>query len=109
MQNGQLDDEVEATETSVIRNEDAFDEEEPLSLTPNDIIGGFDHPIDQKDNMEGEMLLKATAEMLIKSTIYPASFDRWKQRLERTINAWPPKIDSLTNLAEMLIYWVRCY
>ena len=100
MQNGQLENE-EGTQDNVVK-----DEEEPLSLTPNDIICGFQYPIDQRNDMASESLLKATAEMLIKSTIYPASFDRWKLKLEHTVKAWPPVGDSLTNLAEMLIHWV---
>ena len=106
MQNGQLDDKKE-TESGAIENEGVFDEEELLALTPHDIINGLDYPcLDMKAEVGGESLLKATAEMLIKSTIYPASFDRWKLRLEHTVKAWPPEINSLANLAEMLIHWV---
>lgn len=105
MQNGRLDDKKE-TESSV--NEGVFDEEELLALTPNDIINEVKYPCDDmKTDVGGESLLKAAAEMLIKSTIYPASFDRWKLRLEHTVKAWAPEINSLTNLAEMLIHWVR--
>ena len=105
MPTGQLDDKQE-TESGVITNEGVFDEEKLLALTPNDIINGVDYPCpDMKTDIGGESLLKATAEMLIKSTINPASFDHWKLRLEQIVKAWPPEIDSLTNLAEMLIHW----
>ena len=103
MQNGQLGEEDEAT--AGINGADLA-EEEPLSLTPKDIISNFDPPISQENDVASESLLKAAAEMLIKSTIYPASFERWKLKLENTVTAWTPTDDSLTNLAEMLIYWV---
>ena len=103
MQNGQLGEEDEATAGV---NGDGLAEEEPLSLTPKDIISSFNPPINQENDVASESLLKAAAEMLIKSTIYPASFERWKLKLENTVTAWTPTDDSLTNLAEMLIYWV---
>ena len=82
-------------------------EEEIPSLKPNDILHGFQHAADQKDDDVGsETLLKVTAEMLIKATLYPASFDRLKLKLENTVKAWPPTDETLTNLAEMLIHWV---
>jgi hypothetical protein len=102
MQNGQLDEDEEGSPGI---NGDGFGEEDPLSLTPKDIISKFEPPVSQENDVASESLLKAAAEMLIKSTIYPASFERWKLKLENTVSAWAPTDDSLTNLAEMLIYW----
>ena len=80
--------------------------EEVPSLKPKDILHGFVSVVNQRDDVESESVLKVTAVVLIKATLYPASFDRQKVRLENTIKAWKPSEDTLLNLAEMLIYWV---
>ena len=109
MQNGQLG--IDEQELPIPRPaptvHDGFDEEEPLSLTPGDIISGFERPVKQTGDVGSESLLKATAEVLIKATMYPGSFDRGKMKLEHTVNAWTPTEGILANLAEMLIHWVN--
>ena len=108
MQNGELEERGTAGSTAGQADADIVREDEALSLKPNDIIHGFRYAVDQTGDVASESLLKAAAEMLIKATIYPASFERWKLKLENTVKAWPPIPDSLSNLAEMLIHWVSC-
>ena len=82
------------------------DDEIP-TLNAVDIIRGFDKVtrLDQ-DDVGSDMLLKAAADMLLKATIYPATFERLRLKLETTVKAWPPSVDVLKNLAEMIIHWV---
>ncbi len=82
-------------------------EEELQVLKVDDILRGFEmvsRP--SRDDDGGEMVLTSSAEMLLKGTMYPASYDRLKKRLQTTIKAWPPSRATLTNLAEMLVHWV---
>ena len=106
MQNGQMSDDIEDPVPSVAPNAKSLNEEEPPSLKPNDIISGCKYPFDQTSDMANESVLKAAADMLIKLTIYPGSFERGKVKLENTVKAWLPTDETLANLAEMLVHWV---
>lgn len=104
MQNGQISDDSEEPIPSVVStNQMVSAEEEPPLLKPNDIISGFKAPFDKTNDTA---ILKAAAEILIKLTIYPGSFERSQMKLENTVKAWPPTDETLANLAEMLIHWV---
>jgi hypothetical protein len=108
MQNGQLEegeDNENPIQSTVPIDDEEFNEEEPLLLTPRDVLSGFKCPVKQDGDVASESLLKATAEVLIKTTMYPGSFERGGMKLEHTVNAWTPTEDTLTNLAEMLIHW----
>ena len=110
MQNGAPDDEEDSHQAAVVppvEKEEDFDEEEHLLLTSKDILAGVEFPVDQTEDMASDPTLKVTADVLIKMTIYPGSFDRGKMTLEHTVKAWLPTKGTLTNLAEMLIHWVR--
>ena len=112
MQNGKLGEEEEEDENPIESappppEVEVFNEDELLLLTPNDILAGVQFPVDLSEDVANESILKAAAEVLIKMTVYPGSFERGKVRLEHTVNAWTPTESTLSNLAEMLIHWVR--
>lgn len=83
-------------------------EEEPPILEPQDIVGRFEKVAEvQAEDQEGhDALLTTTAEMLLKATMYPGSFERLKLNISTTVEKWPPTDATLQNLAEMIIYWV---
>lgn len=81
-----------------------LDEDLPV-LKVEDLLRGFQQVTKLTDD-GGEMLLNSAANMLLKATMYPASYDRLKKRLQTTIHAWPPSQATLANLAEMLVHWV---
>ena len=109
MQNGQLDDEEEdiprGATPPVVECEDD-NEGEPLLLTPEDILLGVNFPVEQQGGGANESILKAAAEVLIKTTLYPGYFDRGATKLENTVKAGLPTDGTLSNLAEMLVHWV---
>ena len=83
------------------------EDEVVTTLKPQDILQGFDKVSMPAKGDEGSpALLRATAEMLIKTTLYPASFERQRLKLETTIRAWPPSEETLNNVAEMIVHWV---
>ena len=110
MQNGQLDDEEEDDQihgvTPPVEDEDG-NEGEPLLLTPKDILSGVKFPVEQSNDVASGSVLKAAAEVLIKTTMYPGSFEWGATKLENSVKSWQPTDDTLSNLAEMLIHWVR--
>ena len=110
MQNGQLDDEEDEDplrSTAPPREDDESNEGEPLLFTPKDILSGVTLPVEQgEEDVSSAPVLKAAAEVLIKTTLYPGSFDRGTTKLENTVNAWLPTEGTLANLAEILIHWV---
>ncbi len=78
-------------------------EEGVALLETVDILNGFErvHP----EDTSGEPLLMASAEMLVKATVYPGSYDRLLLNLDTAIKPKPSEA-SLTNLAEMIVHWV---
>lgn len=83
-------------------------EEEVPVLEPQDIVEGFEkvEKVSAEEQEGYDQLLKATAEMLLKATMYPGSFDRLKLNISTAIQKWPPTASTLTNLGEMIIHWV---
>ena len=71
------------------------------------IVRGFERaaPTDQMDS-GSDPVLKAAAEMLLKVSYYPGSFDELGKNFQATLSSWTPSEDILTNLAEMLVHWV---
>ncbi len=105
MQNGDLPspsgDEFESANFSI------QPEDELPILKVEDILRGFERVAKpSQDDDGGDMLLKSSADMLLKATMYPASYDRLKKRLQTTVKAWPPSEATMANLAEMLVHWV---
>lgn len=81
-------------------------------LTVKDILGYEKASPTGADDASGEPVLKGAAEMLLKVYNYPGSFDEIGKKFQNTISNWVPSKDTLTNLAEMLVYWVSsvlCY
>ena len=108
MQNGDIGiDPDELDDREEIKNLIPQEEEVPI-LEPQDIVEKFERVAEVKtEDQEGcDQLLKATAEMLLKATMYPGSFDRLKLNIITTLGKWPPVDATLLNLAEMIIYWV---
>ena len=108
MQNGDIGmspDDLEGQEE--IKNLIPQEEEIPV-LEPLDIVRGFMRVADvEAEEQEGcDELLKTAAEMLLKATMYPGSFDRLKLNIATAVRKWPPVKATLVNLAEMIIYWV---
>lgn len=79
-------------------------EEELQTLKASDIVQGFERISEVTDD-GSQIVLNAGAEMLLKSTLYPASYERQRLKLETTLKAWPPSEDTLHNLTEMIIHW----
>ena len=90
-----------------IRNIIPNEEEIPV-LETQDVVGRFERiaEVGESDREGCEQLLKATAELLLKATMYPGSFDRLKLNVATAVEKWPPADSSLQNLAEMITYWV---
>ena len=108
MQNGDMGmgpDELDDQEE--IKNLIPQEEEIPV-LEPQDIVEGFEklEKVSAEDQEGYDQLLKATAEMLLKATMYPGSFDRLKLNISTVIQKWPPTESTLKNLGEMIIHWV---
>ena len=108
MQNGDMGmgpDELDDQEE--IKNLIPQEEEIPI-LEPQDIVEGFEkvEKVSAEDQEGYDQLLKATAEMLLKATMYPGSFDRLKLNISTAIQKWPPTESTLKNLGEMIIHWV---
>ena len=108
MQNGdtgmgpdELDDQEE------IKNLIPQEEEIPI-LEPRDIVEGFEkiEQVSAEDQEGYDQLLMATAEMLLKATMYPGSFDRLRLNISTAMQRWPPTVSTLKNLGEMIIHWV---
>ena len=75
-------------------------------LEPQSIIDGFERVVVQKEGEDGSLLLKLVADILIKATMYPGSFESHKTKIEEAINKLPPNEDTMRNLAEMIVHWV---
>jgi hypothetical protein len=108
MQNGDtgmgpddLDDQEE------IKNLIPQEDEIPI-LEPRDVVEGFEkvEKVSAEDQEGYDQLLMATAEMLLKATMYPGSFDRLKLNISAAMQKWPPTESTLKNLGEMIIHWV---
>ena len=108
LQNGDLGIGADELDNEDIKAIIPSDDELPV-LETQDIVSRFTRIADVKESdQEGcDQLLKTTAEMLLKATMYPGSFDRLKLNIATTIEKWPPADSTLHNLAEMIIYWVR--
>lgn len=78
--------------------------EVPPPLDPADILQGFErvHP----EDVAGEPLLKSGAELLVKGTLYPGSYDRLVLNMNTVIETQTPSMETQTNLAEMIVHWV---
>jgi hypothetical protein len=107
IQNGRLDDEEEDVPRGATPPVEGGDDNdgEPLLLTPKDILSGVKFPVEQQGDIANDSILKAAAEVLIKTTLYPGSFDRGATKLENSVKSWLPTDATLSNLAEMLIHW----
>ena len=83
-------------------------EEEVPVFEPQDIVGRFERVVEVgAEDQEGyDHLLTTTAEMLLKATMYPGSFDRLKLNIVTSVEKYPPVDATLQNLAEMIIHWV---
>ena len=83
-------------------------EEEIPILKAQDIVEKFERvaKVSAEDQEGCEQLMKVTADMLLKATMYPGSFNQLKLNIASTIGKWPPISATLQNLAEMIIYWV---
>lgn len=99
---GELDDQEEIK--NLIPQEEAI----PI-LEPQDIVEGFEkvEKVSAEEQEGYDQLMKAAAEMLLKATMYPGSFDRLKLNITTAIQKWPPTESTLKNLGEMMIHWVR--
>ena len=75
-------------------------------LEPQSIVDGFERVVVQKEGEDGSLLLKLVADILIKATMYPGSFESHKTKIEEAINKLPPNEDTMRNLAEMIVHWV---
>ena len=56
-----------------------------------------------------ENLLEYCAEILVKATLYPDSFENRQQILQNMMSSRQLSEGAYTNLAEMLIHWVRAF
>ena len=97
----------EIDEQEEIKNLIPQEEELPI-LEPQDIVKGFEKvEVVSGEDQEGyDHLMMAAAEMLLKATMYPGSFERLKVNISTVIQKWPPADSTLKNLGEMIIYWV---
>ena len=75
-------------------------------LEPQSIVDGFERVVVQKEGEDGSLLLKLVAEILIKATMYPGSFESHKTKIEEAIKKLPPNQDTMCNLSEMIVHWV---
>jgi len=71
------------------------------------ILRGFERaaPISSED-VSGNAVLEAGAEILLKVCAYPGSFQEIGVKFQEVLNSNKPSKDTITNLAEMFIYWV---
>ena len=83
-------------------------EEEVLVLEPQDIVERFERvaEVSAGDKDGSDELLKTVAEMLLKATMYPGSFEKLKVNVATTLQKWPPVKSSRENLSQMIIHWV---
>ena len=75
-------------------------------LEPQSIVDGFERVVVQKEGEDGNLLLKLVAEILIKATMYPGSFESHKTKIEEAIKKLSPNHDTMRNLSEMIVHWV---
>ena len=87
-------------------HEDLFDEDDGEYLSVKDLLRYEKAAPTAANDVSSEPVLKGAAEMLIKVFNYPGSFDEIGQMFKITLTNWPPTEPTLTNLAEMLVYWV---
>lgn len=91
-------------------NGDALEEEMSMRgyFEVKDILRGFERaaPTESSDR-SSEKILEGAAEMLLKVYNYPGSFNEIGKSFQSTLKSMPLSSATLTNLAEMLIHWVR--
>ena len=75
-------------------------------MEPQSIVDGFERVVVQKEGEDGNLLLKLVAEILIKATMYPGSFESHKTKIEEAIKKLSPNQDTMRNLSEMIVHWV---
>lgn len=96
---------------SLLGNGGSFDEEELDQrdyLSVKDIMQAYEKAAPTRtDDLGSEPVLKGAAEMLLKASYYPGSFDEIGKNFQATLSNWLPSDSTLVNLAEMLVYWVR--
>lgn len=88
--------------------DDYFEEDLNGYLDVKDIMGQYEKasPTAEGDT-SSKPVLKEAAEMLLRTYNYPGSFDEIKKNFQMTLSTCIPSDSTLTNLAEMLVYWVR--
>jgi len=107
MQNGDasLPDKVDDLDLDLLQLK--YNEEEEPVLQPQDIMDGFERVV-AEDGKEGSdrnsPLLKLVADVLIKGTLYPGSFEKHVMKIEESIQQSPPSQETLQNLAEMIVH-----
>ena len=82
-----------------------YNEVEDPVLKPQDIVDGFERIV-AEDGDRTSPLLKLVAEILIKGTLYPGSFEMHVIKIEESLQRLPPSQETLQNLAEMIVHWV---
>ena len=86
-----------------------YNEEEEPVLQPQDIMDGFERVVTEggkEGSDRNSPLLKLVADVLIKGTLYPGSFEKHVMKIEESIQQSPPSQETLQNLAEMIVHWV---
>lgn len=91
---------------SLDNHEDLFDEVDDEYLSAKDLLRYEKAAPTAAEDVGSDPVLKGAAEMLIKVFNYPGSFDEIGKMFKMTLTNWPPTESTLTNLAELLVYWV---
>lgn len=109
MQNGDasLPDKVDDLDLDLLQLK--YNEEEEPVLQPQDIMDGFERVVAEggkEGSDRNSPLLKLVADVLIKGTLYPGSFEKHVMKIEESIQQSPPSQETLQNLAEMIVHWV---
>jgi hypothetical protein len=89
-----------------LENGDFFEEDFDDYLSAKDLLR-YEKAVPTDTSDKGsEPVLKGAAEMLLKVYNYPGSFDEIGKSFKKTLGNWEPSESTLSNLAEMLVYWV---
>ncbi len=80
-------------------------ESPPEQVQVEAILSGFE-PVAPVKDLAMQPIMKSAAQMLVKGTLYVASFDTLKEKVLTTLCTFTPSKAVFDNLAEMFVYWV---
>ena len=87
--------------------EEEEEEEEGGYIEAKDLVRGFERAAPTEMGDDSEPVLRAGAEMLLGVYNYPGSFDESGKKFKEAVKDLDPSVNTLTNLAEMLVFWVN--